>query len=355
VWNCSSQITSEGCAAIGDAIVASGSGLRWSAMVRPEGGWTPDRIERTARGGGTTFNFGVETFVPRLSRLMRKGVNLRTTTRDLREFRRHDVAVTLYTLMNYPTETLDEYREHLRTLESEVDAFDNIFKSIFMLVADAPALGDLAELGIPVPTADLESIENSDFPYYMIPNGRETGHYSSGYAFRWPGDRLEEKDDAYHRMWLRLINREPWYFDRHLEIATRQKWWQPEYVMIERAAGGVRRLPGYSLPEMLSAQFSLAPDIEFERLSDHLAVLRSTVSPTAFYLGAIDSTFIERVIDGSKATEAFGEVLERYHPTAEDVVALYHTLHGRLRQVGLLEISIPDRDARELALAEVNG
>lgn len=336
--NCSSQITAAGCAEIGEAIEAAGLDLRWAAMVRSENGWSDERIQQAAAGGSRALNFGIESFVPRINRLMKKGVNLRSTVHQLSEFRRNNVAVTLYTLMNYPTETLDEYREHLRVVEENIDAFDHVFKNIFMLVADAPAVAELAKLGVEVPEQRIEDLSNGEFPYYMIPNDRSSTHYSSGYAFRWEGDQLEEKDDEHHRMLLRLIEQRPMYFDRHLEIASHRKWWQPEYVMIDDRHANTAQLPGLTYHELLDASISLSPGAVLQRLDRGLGVITLGRRPAAFYLSSMEADFLELVFAKQPGTAAMQAVVDRYQPTAQQLVQLYHTVHGRLRSVELIEV-----------------
>lgn len=335
--NCSSLVTAEGAADIGDAVVERGLDVSWYAMVRAEAGWTPDRIARAVDGGARALNFGIESFHPRISRMMKKGINLRQVPDQLRAFRDRGVFVTLYTLCNFPTETYEEFAEHLDTVREQVgDTHDVSFKSNFMLVADAPVAEQPVEFGIaPEPLARrIEELRDQPLPLYLVPDER-----TGGPVHRFPGDRLDEKLDRYHTTYLNLVLDRPLYFDRDLEVISLQPHWEPE-LALAAARNGLPTGPApMSLTDLLASEVRLAPTVELHEVHDDLLALVDRARPLARYYGGLQGELLRQLTSTTSFAAAFHRAVAMWDPTAKEVLALYEEVHHELRDLGLIEVA----------------
>ena len=341
--NCSSLVTAEGAADIGDAVVSRGIDVSWYAMVRAEAGWTPDRIRRAVDGGARALNFGIESFHPRISRMMKKGINLRQVPEQLRAFRDRGVFVTLYTLCNFPTETFEEFSEHLDTLRDQVgDTHDVSFKSNFMLVADAPVAEQPVDFGIaPEPLARrIEELRDQPLPLYLVPD-ESTG----GPIHRFPGDRLDEKLDRYHATYLNLVLDRPLYLDRDLEVISLQPHWEPE-LALAAARNGLPTGPApMTLTELLGSEVRLGPGVELHEVEGDMIALVDRSRPLARYYGGLQGEVLRRLAAKPSFAAAFHPAVAAWDPSAKEVLELYEEIHHQLRDLGVLEVTSIESDS----------
>ncbi|MFP3907547.1 MAG: B12-binding domain-containing radical SAM protein [Acidimicrobiales bacterium] len=334
--NCSSLVTAEGAADIGDAVVARDLDVAWYAMVRAEAGWTPERIDRAVAGGASALNFGIESFNPRINRMMKKGINLRQVPDQLRRFRERGVFVTLYTLCNFPTETYEEFAEHLETVRGQVgDTHDVSFKSNFMLVADAPVAEQPVDFGIaPEPLqARLDDLRDRPLPLYLVPD-----EGSGGPVYRFEGDRFEEKLDLYHSTYLRLALERPLYFNRDLEVVSLSPHWEPELALASSRLGTAAGPEALSLSELLESEVCLAEGVTVESLGDGLVALVDRSRPLARYYGGLQAALLTELTRTRTFAHAFGQAIEACDPSAEEVLELYEEVHHELRDLGVIEV-----------------
>jgi Radical SAM superfamily len=337
--NCSSLVTASGCAEIADALKRHKLPFQWFGQVRAEKGFTAERIAEVASGGASTLNFGVESFTPRVNRIMRKGMIVNRAPGILGGFRQAGATVTCYTMANFPTETLDEYREHLSVVEREFDTFDVLFKSNFMLVTDAPVFHDPTRYALPPDLAEnprYQAMRDDVFPIYVIPDEE-----SADADFRWPGDQLEEKLDSFHRMLLRLAMRRPLYFARHYEIVSHGFFWEPEYNMIVKQVGIKRFLPPLSLADFIDCQVDVTPEVEFERVTDDVTAVTVRDRTIRLYFGPCVTRLLELLAAGTSFRSALDSVVRELDPTPLELIDVYEQVHRDLRHLGVLEVTPP--------------
>jgi hypothetical protein len=338
--NCSSLITAAGCVEIADAIRRHELRFQWFAMVRAENAFTLERVAAAAAGGASTLNFGIESFDRRINRLMKKGIDVRRAPDILSSFRREGTTVTCYTLANFPSETLDEFGGHLAVVEDNIEMFDVLFKSNFMMVTEAPVFEDPVQFGVRAEAAGkgrYERMKEDPFPIYLIPDER------SGTAdFRWPDDRLEDKLDLYHRMLLRVAMNRPLYFARHYEIASHDLYWEPEYNMIIKELGRKRFLPGLSLGDLARLPVRIAPGVVLERVSPGSLAVTVPWRTIRLYYGPFVSRLLELLSAGSSFGDALNTVVHDLDPTPLDLLDLYEQVHRDLRHLGVVEVLVSE-------------
>ncbi len=335
--NCSSLVSAEGAADMGDAIAARRLDVQWMAMVRAERAWLEQsRMERAAAGGASALNFGIESMNLRISRLMKKGIHLDHAPAAMRRARNVGVDVTMYSMVNYPTETLDEYGEHLERVWRDDSAWwDIVFQSEFMMVIDSPAFdsGEHLALNAERDRGQLDQLRKGDQPVYQLTNA------DGGHAYRWDGDQLPRKLDQYYEQLLDDALRRPLFFDRHLEIVTHLDYWEPEYNMIIKAVGGKRHLPAMSLRDLAQAAITVPPDVRIDPIGSSGVVAVRRESPVGcVYVPQLVGDFLAAVREGSTAAQAFAAMVAT-KPAAPALLDAYERIHRQLRYYGLIEVT----------------
>jgi len=330
--NCSSLLTAEGASKIGQAVAERNLAVQWYAMVRNEKPWTDKNIACAGAGGGSTLGFGVESFNRRVNHAMRKGINVKQAPKIMKSFKELGVTNNIYTMVNFPSETLEEYCEHLQALKNHfADSFDIIFQSRFLLVVDAPELDrQLEELPDTVQET-LKALRSEPFPIYLVPD-QKTGSP----AFRMPGDRFEEKIDHYYKMLLSLAFQEPLYFDRDFEITSRTFFWEPEYLMIVKNSPDKRFLRGYSYRDLLDSELFLSENISIQHNRSGQIVIQDPRRGIFLQLGILTSFVIANHVSGQRLFPIFKKILEEFDPTAKELLELYQDIHCSLRQLQIL-------------------
>jgi hypothetical protein len=93
---------------LAEAIVASGIKFRWSAELRMERIFSPERCGKMVEAGCVSASFGMESGNQRILDLIDKGTKLTTMEITMRNFARSGIAVQLMTFHGFPTETTEE-------------------------------------------------------------------------------------------------------------------------------------------------------------------------------------------------------------------------------------------------------
>ncbi len=331
--NCSSLVTARGGAVMSRAFQEAKLDVQWFAMVRAEKAFDEKTLELCAAGGGSAFNFGIESFEPEINRRMKKGVNLKRVPALLKTAREEGITVTVYSLVNYPGETIQQYQYHLEQLEQNFANIDILFQSVFMLVMDAPIYQDAEKHGVSFEQHRVDQLLNQVSPIYLLPDDR-----SGDAAYRQEGDSLDEKLELYYEFLLRMILRQPLYFDRRFEISSRTPYWEPEYNMLSRELEGYQEPPAYSLADMIEGQVSLSSEVQLTKLNSGVWSVVLPEQSLIFYFTALTGQLLWNLRQGASFQDAFERMLEEMDPSALEVLEVYENLHRQLRFAGALNI-----------------
>jgi len=341
--NCSSLLTAEGAARIGQVVAERNLSVQWYAMVRNEKPWTDNNVACAVAGGSSTLGFGVESFNRRVNHAMRKGINVKQAPKIMKDFKELGVTNNIYTMVNFPSETFEEYCEHLEALKQHFsDSFDIIFQSRFLLVVDAPELDRQIEELPDTIQETLKELRSEPFPIYLVPD-QKTGSP----AFRMPGDKFEEKIDQYYKTLLYLAFREPLYFDRDFEITSRTFFWEPEYLMIVKNNPDKRFLRGYSYRELLDSELFLTENICVQHNGSGLISIQDPSRGIFLQLGSLTSFVLANHPSGQRLYPTFKRILEEFDPTAKELLELYQDIHCSLRQLQILMTDSDRSDTSE--------
>ncbi len=93
---------------LSEAIVKNGFKFHWSAELRMEKIFSPDRCEKMVEAGMVCASFGMESGNQRILDLIDKGTKVEYMEETLKNFARAGVAVQLMTFHGFPTETREE-------------------------------------------------------------------------------------------------------------------------------------------------------------------------------------------------------------------------------------------------------
>ena len=93
---------------LSEAIIEAGLKFRWSAELRMEKIFSPDRCDKMVQAGCVCASFGMESGNQRILNLIDKGTNIVYMEQTMRNFAQAGVAVQLMTFAGFPTETKEE-------------------------------------------------------------------------------------------------------------------------------------------------------------------------------------------------------------------------------------------------------
>ena len=88
----------------------------WTTYLRISPLYDEDLIAVARKNGFEVVNFGVETFNERLSRFIRKGINLGDLKNNLRMFHEHGIQVDINLIAGLPSQTEDECLQDMENL-----------------------------------------------------------------------------------------------------------------------------------------------------------------------------------------------------------------------------------------------
>jgi hypothetical protein len=106
--------------ALSERIINEGLKIRFGTMMRFEKSLI-DIIERAARAGCAFLSFGLESGSPRIVSLMEKGFEHDTAQHIIDECARNGIAVEVFTMFGFPSETYHEAQETISFIEKNLD------------------------------------------------------------------------------------------------------------------------------------------------------------------------------------------------------------------------------------------
>lgn len=108
--------------------------ITWLAYMKVSRFYTDELVALAHEAGLHMVMLGVETFSQRLLNLLRKGIAVKDTIRNLELFQRHGVKTHAWMMGVLPTQSLEEMREDCRMIERYADRIDNIVYGQFRLL-----------------------------------------------------------------------------------------------------------------------------------------------------------------------------------------------------------------------------
>ncbi len=154
---------------LSDSIIEQDMDVKWICGARFEKSLNTNLIEKASRAGCLKIVFGLESYSQRVLDLMRKGTETGHIRKIVQDCLKYDIAVHLYIIVGFLTETREEVRETVNFIFNNKELLRSYGFSCL------PCLFDL-EKGSPI----MESPEKFGLKRIMVPAGHDL---SLGYVF----------------------------------------------------------------------------------------------------------------------------------------------------------------------------
>lgn len=142
---------------LSDAICEAGLDIRWSAELRMEKVFSPERCAKIRQSGCVCVSFGMESGSQRVLDLIDKGTKVEYMGETMRNFAREGIAVQLMAFKDFPTETPAEKEATRRFVEENKEYWAAGGLGTFLLTGTAIVAKDPARFGVRlVETEDVD-------------------------------------------------------------------------------------------------------------------------------------------------------------------------------------------------------
>jgi anaerobic magnesium-protoporphyrin IX monomethyl ester cyclase len=133
---------------LSDGILEAGLDLRWSAELRMEKVFLPDRCKKMAQSGCVCVSFGMESGNQRVLDLIDKGTKVQYMGQTMTNFAQAGIAVQLMAFRDFPTETDAEKKETIKFVESNKEYWSTGGIGAFVLTGTAMVARKPEKFGI---------------------------------------------------------------------------------------------------------------------------------------------------------------------------------------------------------------
>jgi len=154
IWFMDEAITPRNLRGMSALLAERGAPVDWSAYVRFDRAITGDLLATMARGGCRTLFLGLESASPEVMRAMRKGIELDTVRRLLRDSSAVGLWNHLFLFLGFPGETMEDAQATLDFLYEERPYVHSLGMGTFALERYAPTLSEPERYGIERVTRD---------------------------------------------------------------------------------------------------------------------------------------------------------------------------------------------------------
>jgi hypothetical protein len=133
---------------LSDAIVDSGLDIRWSAEMRMEKIFSPERCRKMVKSGCVCISFGMESGNQRILDLIDKGTKVDFMAATMKNFASAGAAVQLMAFTDFPTETPEEKKETFDFIEANKDYWSTGGMGAFLLTGTSMIARNPEKFGI---------------------------------------------------------------------------------------------------------------------------------------------------------------------------------------------------------------
>ncbi len=133
---------------LSDGILDAGLDIRWSAELRMEKIFLPDRCTKMAQSGCVCVSFGMESGNQRVLDLIDKGTKVQYMGQTMTNFAQAGIAVQLMAFRDFPTETEAEKKETIKFVEANKEYWSTGGIGAFVLTGTAMVARNPEKFGI---------------------------------------------------------------------------------------------------------------------------------------------------------------------------------------------------------------
>lgn len=179
---------------LSDRIIEQDIDIKWTCGVRFEKSLTSGLIERASQAGCLKIVFGMESYSQRVLDLMQKGTEREHISRVIQDCLKSDMAIHLYIIVGFPTETREEVMETVNFILSNNRLLSSYGFSCL------PWLFDL-EKGSPI----MDAPERFGLTRIKVPAHHDL---SLGYVFEVSKGMAPEEAEKVYIDVMEMVNRE---------------------------------------------------------------------------------------------------------------------------------------------------
>jgi anaerobic magnesium-protoporphyrin IX monomethyl ester cyclase len=142
---------------LSDAMVDAGLDIKWSAEMRMEKIFSPERCRKMVTSGCVCISFGMESGNQRILDLIDKGTKIDYMAETMKNFAQAGAAVQLMAFTDFPTETPEEKKETFDFIQNNKDYWSTGGMGAFLLTGTSIIAKDPEKFGIKlIETADAD-------------------------------------------------------------------------------------------------------------------------------------------------------------------------------------------------------
>lgn len=279
-----------------DALLERGLDIRWWTDARLESGlYTPELCRKLHRAGCRRIAFGFESASQRVLDLMEKGTAIDEAEEIVRNVAEAGIAVVLYTMIGFPTETEEEARRTLAWIRAHRPHIQEVSLRIFYLDHLSTVFREPERFGV----TRIHEDPSKDYQVYY------DHECSSGIDRRRARELFFEFMETVRREFPLFQGDNLWFF----ELKSHHFLWLCHFERLDVFAGRARARVGEDPPEPLAAaRPRLADGVSLRRLSHDLEQATRTL------LEAEDRTLRPRYQSGSFRAEMIEQLGDRMPP-----------------------------------------
>ena len=135
---------------LSDAMLDSGVDIRWSAELRMEKIFLPERCRKLAKAGCVCVSFGMESGNQRVLDLIDKGTKVQYMGQTMKNFAEAGIAVQLMAFKGFPTETEAEKKDTLKFVSDNNEYWATGGLGTFLLTGNAIVAKQPEKFGIKI-------------------------------------------------------------------------------------------------------------------------------------------------------------------------------------------------------------
>jgi hypothetical protein len=133
---------------LSDAMLDADLDIKWSAEMRMEKIFSPERCRKMAKSGCVCISFGMESGNQRILDLIDKGTKINYMAETMKNFSSTGVAVQLMAFTDFPTETPEEKKETFDFVQNNKDYWSTGGMGAFLLTGTSIIAKDPQRFGI---------------------------------------------------------------------------------------------------------------------------------------------------------------------------------------------------------------
>ena len=148
-----------------DIMIEEKLGIQWTSNARIRPKINNKLLRKMRQAGCMGLWFGIESGSQRILRKMKKGYDLETAKKVLRDTAKNGIRVQIFMIVDFPGETLNDFNKSVAFLEKNNHFIDQVSVSRFGVLPDSEISHNPQEYGIKL----IKGKTKNDYSYFYSP------------------------------------------------------------------------------------------------------------------------------------------------------------------------------------------